>query len=108
MSRVCKCLAKNDEVGGFISSDLKAITVDAFMQNRRPGRYRFTLGRFCSSKCRAAAWQAKREYALARLEENLSHALAQVQAIRERRTRPGAMPTEARSGSWSKHQTAGE
>jgi len=31
------------EVDGFIASDLKTITVDAFMQKRRPGRYRFTL-----------------------------------------------------------------
>jgi Zn-dependent peptidase ImmA (M78 family) len=31
------------EVDGFISSDLKAITVDASMQKHRPGRYRFTL-----------------------------------------------------------------
>ncbi len=61
---------------------------------------------FCSDKCRKAAWQRKREHTLAQLEENLSHALAQVQAIRERRTRPGAMPTEGRSGSWSTHQTA--
>ncbi len=65
-------------------------------------------GRFCSAKCRKRAWQRKREHTLVRLEENLMHALAQVQAIRERRTRPGPMPTEGRSGSWSKHQTAGE
>ena len=31
------------EVDGFISSDLKSITVDTSMQKRRPGRYRFTL-----------------------------------------------------------------
>lgn len=31
------------EVDGFISSDLKSITVDAFVYERRPGRYRFTL-----------------------------------------------------------------
>ncbi len=31
------------EVDGFISSNLKAITVDAFVYDRRPGRYRFTL-----------------------------------------------------------------
>jgi hypothetical protein len=58
-----------------------------------------TRRRFCSNRCRAAAWQRKREDALARLEENLTHALAQVQAIRERSTRPGPMPTEGRSGS---------
>ncbi|MBI1999774.1 MAG: hypothetical protein HYS69_00995, partial [candidate division NC10 bacterium] len=28
------------EVDGFISSDLKAITVDAFVYEHRPGRYR--------------------------------------------------------------------
>ncbi len=33
---------------------------------------------------------------------------AQVRAIRERRTRPGPMPTGGRSGSWSKHQSADE
>ncbi len=53
---------------------------------------------FCSDKCRKTEWQRKREHTLARLEENLTHALAQVQAIRDRRTRPGAMPTEGRSG----------
>src|SRR3990172_7989294 len=31
------------EVDGFISSDLKTITVDAFIYDRRPGHYRFTL-----------------------------------------------------------------
>jgi hypothetical protein len=31
------------EVDGFISGDLKAITVDAFMYEHRPGRYHFTL-----------------------------------------------------------------
>ena len=55
--------------------------------------------RFCSDRCRKAAWQRKREYTLARLEENLTHALAQAKAIRERRTRPGPRPTEGRSGS---------
>lgn len=52
--------------------------------------------------------EAKRKDARARLAENLAHALAEVQAIRERRTRPGAMPTEGRSGSWSKRQSADE
>ncbi len=64
--------------------------------------------RFCASKCRSAAWQANRKDALARIEENLEHALAQVQAVRERRTRPGPMPTGGRSGSWAKHQSADE
>jgi hypothetical protein len=64
--------------------------------------------RFCSAKCRKAAWQTNREHTLARLEENLSHALVQVQSIREGRTRPGAMSTGGRSGSWSKHQSADE
>jgi len=36
-------LHKAFEVDGFISSDLKAITVDAFVYEQRPGRYRFTL-----------------------------------------------------------------
>jgi len=31
------------EIDGFISSDLKSIMVDAFVYERRPGRYRFTL-----------------------------------------------------------------
>jgi hypothetical protein len=55
--------------------------------------------RFCSDRCRKAAWQANREHALARLEKNLEHGLAQVQAIRERRTRSGSMGTEGRSRS---------
>ena len=55
--------------------------------------------RFCSDRCRKAAWQANWEHTLARLEENLAHGLAQVQAIRERRPRPGPRPTERRSGS---------
>ena len=42
--------------------------------------------------------EAKRKDARARLEENLTHALARVQAIRERGPRPGAMPTEGRGG----------
>ena len=52
--------------------------------------------------------EAKWQDARARQEENLAHALAQVQAIRERRPRSGAMPTGGRSGSWSRHQTADE
>ncbi len=63
---------------------------------------------FCSAKCRKAAWQANREHTLARLEENLTHALAQLQAIRERRTGPGSMPTGGRNGSWSRHRSADE
>ena len=65
-------------------------------------------GRARSDRCRAAAWQANRKHALARLEENLTHALAQVQAMRERSTRWGPMPTEGRSGSWSSDQSADE
>jgi predicted nucleic acid-binding Zn ribbon protein len=61
---------------------------------------------FCSDKCRKASRQAKRAHTLARLEENLTHALAQ--AIRERTPRPGPVPAEGRSGSWSRHQTADE
>jgi hypothetical protein len=34
-----------------------------------------------------------------RLEENQAHALAQVQAICERKTRPGPRPTKGGSGS---------
>ena len=65
-------------------------------------------GRFCSDKCCTAAWQANREHTLARLEESLTHALAQVQAIRERRSKPGPVPTEGRSVSWSRNQSADE
>jgi hypothetical protein len=64
--------------------------------------------RFCSDKCRAAAWQANRQHALARLEENLTHALARVQAIRDQSTRPGSMPKEGRRESWSRNQSADE
>jgi hypothetical protein len=52
--------------------------------------------------------EANRKRTLAGLEENLTHALAQVQAIRQRRTTPGTKPKKGRGGSWSKHQTAGE
>ncbi len=41
--------------------------------------------RFRSDKCQHLARQANRAYGLGRLKENLAHALAQVQAIRERR-----------------------
>ncbi len=61
---------------------------------------------FCTDSCRKAAWQRKREDTLARLEENLTLALSQIQAIRERRTRP--MPTGRGRGLWSKHQSADE
>ena len=54
---------------------------------------------FCSDKCRAVAWRAHLQHALAWIEENLAHALAQVQAIRQRRARPGLMTTEGRGGS---------
>ena len=46
-----------------------------------------------------AAWQADPAHGLARLEGSLAHALAQVQAIGERRIRSGTMPTEEVSGS---------
>lgn len=36
-------LHKSFEVDGFISSDLRTITVDEFVYESRPGRYRFTL-----------------------------------------------------------------
>ena len=38
--------------------------------------------RFCSAKCRAAAWQETRKGRLASLEDRLSLALAEVQAVR--------------------------
>ena len=55
-------------------------------------------GRFCSDKCLAAAWQAHREHALPRIEQNLADTLTQVQAIRQRRARPGLMAAEGRGG----------
>ncbi len=39
-------------------------------------------GRFCAAKCRKAAWQETRRARLVRLEERLSIALAEVQALR--------------------------
>ena len=38
--------------------------------------------RFCSDKCRCASWQETRKARLARLEDRLSVALAEVQALR--------------------------
>ncbi len=39
-------------------------------------------GRFCSAKCRKAAWQRKREDDLTILEEQLARALTRVRALR--------------------------
>ncbi len=39
-------------------------------------------GRFCSAKCRKAAWQRQRKGILALVEEQLTRALAQVRAPR--------------------------
>jgi uncharacterized protein with PIN domain len=39
-------------------------------------------GRFCSAKCRKLAWQGTRHARLARLEDRLSGALAEVHALR--------------------------
>lgn len=41
-----------------------------------------TTGRFCSAKCRAAAWQRKREAELTTLEEQLTRAVTRVRALR--------------------------
>jgi hypothetical protein len=38
--------------------------------------------RFCSARCRAAAWQANRYLQLALVEENLARTLARVRALR--------------------------
>ena len=39
-------------------------------------------GRFCSAKCRKAAWQRKRVDDLAMVEDQLTRALTRVQALR--------------------------
>ena len=39
-------------------------------------------GRFCSARCRKAAWQRHRQDALASVEEQLTRALARVRALR--------------------------
>lgn len=44
--------------------------------------------RFCSPRCRAAAWQRKRDGDLARIEDALVGALARVRAIRGRAKDP--------------------
>jgi hypothetical protein len=38
-------------------------------------------GRFCSSKCRAAAWQRKRHDELGQVEEQLTRAVTRVRAL---------------------------
>jgi hypothetical protein len=40
-------------------------------------------GRFCSGKCRAAAWQRNRHDELALIEDSLSRALARVRGLRK-------------------------
>ncbi len=50
--------------------------------------------RFCSAKCRAAAWQQQRGDELARVEETLLRALARLRALR--RAKPaGVLRIEA-------------
>jgi predicted nucleic acid-binding Zn ribbon protein len=39
-------------------------------------------GRFCSDRCRAAAWQRQRKDALALVEDQLTRALVHVRALR--------------------------
>jgi hypothetical protein len=41
-------------------------------------------GRFCSAKCRAAAWQHKRRDDLGSIEEQLTRALTRVRTLRGR------------------------
>jgi hypothetical protein len=41
-------------------------------------------GRFCSAKCRKAAWQAHRQADIAQLEDSLTRALAWVHALRSK------------------------
>jgi hypothetical protein len=39
-------------------------------------------GRFCSAKCRAAAWQATRDQELTLIAESLARTLARVRGLR--------------------------
>jgi hypothetical protein len=39
-------------------------------------------GRFCSAKCRKAAWQASRKRELTLVEEQLTRALTRIRALR--------------------------
>ena len=41
-----------------------------------------TTVKFCSVRCRAAAWQANRDFELALVEENLTRPLVRVRARR--------------------------
>ena len=41
-----------------------------------------TTGKFCSARCRAAAWQANRDFELALVEANLTRPLVRVRALR--------------------------
>jgi len=44
-----------------------------------------STGKYCSAKCRAAAWQANRDVELALVEENLTRTLARVRGLRRDR-----------------------
>jgi endogenous inhibitor of DNA gyrase (YacG/DUF329 family) len=46
-----------------------------------PFEQRNARGRFCSGKCRAAAWQANRKAELALVEESLTRTLERVRGI---------------------------
>jgi hypothetical protein len=41
-----------------------------------------TTGKYCSTRCRAAAWQRQRNDELALVEEQLSRALTRVRVLR--------------------------
>lgn len=43
-----------------------------------------TTGKYCSTKCRCAAWQANREHALDRLAEQAERVAAGLRALRDR------------------------
>jgi len=53
-----------------------------------PFEQRNSRGRFCSGKCRAAAWQRKRSEDLALVEEDLTRTLARVRGLRQTRGLP--------------------
>ena len=41
-----------------------------------------TRGRFCSARCRKAAWQASRSERLAKIEATLARSLAELRGLR--------------------------
>ena len=51
-------------------------------------------GRFCSGRCRSAAWQEHRQADLAQLEESLVRTLARVRGLR--RSSKAALPDEVK------------